>query len=169
MSKTTGIEASGVLKPILDAVAKRVAKKGAQAEALAFTSAFYRRMDADEISSRGADGWAELALAMLEFARSRKRGKANVQLTNPTLQAGTGGGAHTLLQIINDDMPFLVDSVAMALAELGVGVHTLGHPVVRMSRDRSGKLVGVGEGEPESVMYLELDRQPKASLAMTAL
>ena len=52
-----------------------------------------------------------------------------------------------MLQIVNDDMPFLVDSVTMALSELGIGVHVLGHPVVRFQRDQAGNLDGVGEGE----------------------
>lgn len=42
--------------------------------------------------------------------------------------------SHTVLQVVNDDMPFLVDSVTMALADLGIGVHVLGHPVVAISR-----------------------------------
>src|SRR5690606_24012289 len=69
------------------------------------------------------------------------------------------------LQIVNDDMPFLVDSVSMALAEMGVAVHVLGHPLVRMERDRSGKLLRVGEGKAESLMLLEIDRQPAEAMA----
>ena len=57
-------------------------------------------------------------------------------------------------------MPFLVDSVIMALAEQGIGVHVLGHPVVTFQRDKAGKLVAVGEGVSESLMHLEIDRQP---------
>ena len=158
MNKPVETGSSVDLKPILDAVAKRVGKAG-QAEAQAFAAAFYRRMDAEEFASRSAAGWAELAVDMLEFARSRKRGKANIRLFNPA------DAAHTLLQIVNDDMPFLVDSVTMALAEEGVGVHVLGHPVIRMARDKAGKLVTVGEGAPESLMHLEIDRQPQAAMA----
>ena len=61
-------------------------------------------------------------------------------------------------------MPFLVDSVTMALAEQGIGVHVLGHPVVTFRRDKAGKLVGVGEGVPESLMHLEIDRQPAEAM-----
>ena len=64
------------------------------------------------------------------------------------------------LAIVNDDMPFLVDSVSMALGEMGVGVHVLGHPLVRFTRDRAGKVTAVGEGKHESLMLLEIDRLP---------
>lgn len=161
MNKTN---AGDDLKPILDALAKRAGKAG-QAEACAFATAFCRRMDAEEIARHGADGWAERILGELEFARTRKRGKANIQLSNPTLQADALISPHTVLQIANDDMPFLVDSVTMVLAEMGVGVHLLGHPVVRLTRDKAGKLIAVGEGAPESLMYLEIDRQPQSGLA----
>jgi glutamate dehydrogenase len=146
------------LTPIFDAVAKRAGKSG-HAEACAFAAAFYRRMDAEEFASRSADAWAALALETLEFLRKRKRGKPSVRLFNPDQQS------HTVLQIVNDDMPFLVDSVTMALAEANIGVHVLGHPVIRVQRDKSGVLQAVGEGEPESVMHLEIDRQSQAEIA----
>ena len=129
MKKSVETGTSVDLKPILDALAKRVGKAGL-AQAQAFAAAFYRRMDADELASRDASGWAELAADMLEFARTRKRGKANVRLSN------RAGSTHTMVQIVNDDMPFLVDSVTMALADAGLGqrhrhgVHQERHVVV---------------------------------------
>jgi glutamate dehydrogenase len=84
---------------------------------------------------------------------------------NPTMKANGWESPHTVLQIVNDDMPFLVDTVTMSLAEQGVGVHVLGHPVLRFTRDKAGKLVKVGEGDAESVMLLEIDRQPAEAMA----
>ncbi|MBV2210313.1 MAG: NAD-glutamate dehydrogenase [Thermomonas sp.] len=150
------------LKPVLDALAKRVGKAG-QEQAIAFATAFYQRLDAEELASRSIDEWADLAADTLEFVATRKRGKANVRLTNPALE--TSSSSHTVLQIVNDDMPFLVDSVSMALADMGVGVHVLGHPIVRFTRDKSGKITAVGSGDAESVMYIEIDRQQKSELA----
>src|SRR3546814_12999749 len=46
----------------------------------------------------------------------------------------------------------------MALAEHGIGVYVLGHTVVPITRDRDGKLLEVGEGNPESLMHMEIDR-----------
>ncbi|HOV96151.1 MAG TPA: NAD-glutamate dehydrogenase [Thermomonas sp.] len=164
MNKSIETNSGEDLKPILDALAKRV-DKATQEQARAFATAFCRRMDAEEIGRHGAAGWAERIVGMLEFARTRKRGKANIQLFNPVLKADAQVSPHTVLQIANDDMPFLVDSVTMALAEQGIGVHLLGHPVARLTRDKAGKLVNVGEGTAESLMYLEIDRQPQAALA----
>ncbi|HOU65521.1 MAG TPA: NAD-glutamate dehydrogenase, partial [Thermomonas sp.] len=152
------------LDPILAALAGRVAK-ATLAEARAFATAFYQRMDAEEFAQHGAEGWAELAADMLEFVRARKRGKASIQLFNPSLKAEGWESPHTVVQVANDDMPFLVDSVTMALAEMGIGVHVLGHPVIRIRRDKAGKLLAIGEGERESLMHLEIDRQSQAAMA----
>ena len=152
------------LSPILEAVRKRV-PKSRSAEAEAFARGFYQRMTRDEFSQHPADAWAALAAGMLEFSAVRKPGKANVRLFNTTMKEHGWESPHTVLQILNDDMPFLVDSVTMALADMGIGVHVLGHPVVALTRDKAGKLTGVGEGTSESYLHVEIDRQPQDALA----
>ncbi|MFL6861249.1 MAG: NAD-glutamate dehydrogenase, partial [Sphingomicrobium sp.] len=57
-----------------------------------------------------------------------------------------------------DDMPFLVDSVAGAIAGRELAIHRLLHPVVKVERDSNGNLVAIGQGKPESIIYIELDR-----------
>src|SRR5690606_40074849 len=118
----------------------------------------------DELPLHGPDGWAALATDFLDFARIRKPGAANVRLFNPGMKQHGWESPHTVLQIVNDDMPFLVDSVTMALAEHGIGVHVLGHPVVPITRDKAGKVVEVGSGHPESLMHMEIDRQTGAAI-----
>ena len=128
------------LSPIIAAMRKRVSA----AEAEAFAKSFYQRMGEDELPQHSADSWAALAADFLEFARTRKPGTARVRLFTPGLKSHGWESPHTVLQIVNDDMPFLVDSVTMALAELGIGVHVLGHPVVTLERDKAGRVQAVG-------------------------
>ncbi|WP_140718713.1 NAD-glutamate dehydrogenase [Pseudomonas sp. Hp2] len=154
----TGTQAFS-LEPIFEALRKRY-PASRQAEALAFAADFYRRMQEDEYPHHSAEEWAALAADTLEFARARKAETASIRVFNPTRKANGWESPHTVLQIANDDMPFLVDTVSMTLAELGVGVHVLGHPVLRFTRDRAGKLTAIGEGKSESLMVLEIDRQP---------
>ncbi|HSX64844.1 MAG TPA: NAD-glutamate dehydrogenase, partial [Pseudoxanthomonas sp.] len=152
------------LEPIFAAIRKRV-PSARHAEARAFAEAFYKRMEADEYPHHSPEGWAAIACDMLDFARVRKPGTASVRVFNASQKANGWESPHTVLQVVNDDMPFLVDSVSMALAEMGVGVHVLGHPLVRISRDKSGKIIAVGEGKAESLMLLEIDRQPAGDMA----
>jgi len=65
--------------------------------------------------------------------------------------------------VVNDDMPFLVDSIAAAIAAHGVAVDRIIHPVVRAARDTDGRLNAVGgevgdSTKPESMIYLEAER-----------
>ena len=65
--------------------------------------------------------------------------------------------------IVNDDMPFLVDSVANAIAARQLTIHRLLHPVVCVDRDEDGVLRRVeplcgDKSRRESMMYIELDR-----------
>ncbi len=67
------------------------------------------------------------------------------------------------LGIVNDDMPFLVDSIAGAIAARSLGVHRILHPIVAARRDGDGRLVELVSGDAtgerrESVIYMEIDR-----------
>lgn len=163
VTDVTALEPSVSLEPIVEAMRKRL-PKARHAEAEAFAHAFYKRMSYDEYPQHSPEGWAALAVDFLDYARDRKPGTAMVRLFNPTSKTHGWESAHTVLQIANDDMPFLVDSVTMSLAEQGIGVHVLGHPVVTFRRDKAGKLLAVGEGESESLMHLEIDRQPASAM-----
>ncbi|TBR11161.1 MAG: NAD-glutamate dehydrogenase, partial [Lysobacter sp.] len=121
-------------------------------------------MSGDEFPQHPPEAWASLGTGFLEFARIRKPGDVLVRLFNPSRASHGWASSRTVLQLANDDMPFLVDSVTLALAERGIAVHVLGHPVVRITRDRGGKLSAIGEGSPESLMHLEIDRQSAAGM-----
>ena len=76
---------------------------------------------------------------------------------------GEGGRRLMRLAIVNDDMPFLVDSVASTLAARGLAVHRLLHPIVAVRRDAAGALTALfpprTEGERrESIIYIEIER-----------
>ena len=76
---------------------------------------------------------------------------------------GESGRRLMRLAIVNDDMPFLVDSVAAALAARGLAVHRLLHPIVAVRRDGEGRLIEIlppgTEGERrESIIFMEIER-----------
>ena len=71
---------------------------------------------------------------------------------------GEAGRRRMRLVTVNEDMPFLVDSVAGAIAARDLTIHRLLHPIVKITRDKQGRIEKVGEGEPESIIYIELDR-----------
>jgi glutamate dehydrogenase len=93
-------------------------------------------------------------------AQQRTPGKALIRLESVGVQVGQ---RRMRMCIVNDDMPFLVDSVAMAIAGRGLIIHRLLHPVVCVERDADGSLQAIeprcgDTGRRESIMYLEVDR-----------
>ncbi|HEY4069985.1 MAG TPA: NAD-glutamate dehydrogenase domain-containing protein [Sphingomicrobium sp.] len=93
-------------------------------------------------------------------ASKRKRGELALRIEST---GGEAGRRRMRIAIINDDMPFLVDSVANAIAARQLTIHRLLHPVVCVDRDHNGELQCVEQicsdkDRRESMMYLELDR-----------
>ncbi len=68
----------------------------------------------------------------------------------------------SILDIVNDDMPFLVDSVVGELNERGLDIRLLVHPVFTVERDPAGALTGFGgtrsgDGQRESFIHIHID------------
>ena len=97
----------------------------------------------------------EAAEFVVDVGARRKPGELALEMKSI---GGEVGKRRMRLAIVNDDMPFLVDSVAGAIAGRELGIHRLLHPVVKATRDDKGKLTAIGDGKPESIIYIELDR-----------
>jgi glutamate dehydrogenase len=147
---------------IVDQLVSRLA--GARRkEAQAFAETFLDGLSADDLNDRGSEVWVALMLDLLDFVRMRTVGKAKVRAFNPTVAEHGWDSSHTVIQIVNDDMPFLVDSVGMAIAARGVATHHLIHPVYTVSRDPGSHLLAMEGGNlGESVIHIEIDRQTEA-------
>ncbi len=96
----------------------------------------------------------EAATYLLTSAANRAPGQSLVQV-----ESATGARRHLRIAVINDDKPFLVDSVAAAIATQGVGIDRLLHPVVPVERDATGAITALGKtGRRESLIYIETPR-----------
>ena len=102
----------------------------------------------------------EAAEFLADVAAKRRPGEVEVAIEST---GGEAGHRRMRIAIVNDDMPFLVDSVANAIARRQITIHRLLHPVVCVKRDAKGTLQNVeplceDKSRRESMMYLELDR-----------
>lgn len=107
-----------------------------------------------------ADRIAQAVRFTLSAARQRQAGIPAVLLESV---GGQTGERFMRLAVVNDDMPFLVDSIAAAVSARGLVIERLVHPVVRVLRDASGTLVAIdpadnADAPRESVTYLETER-----------
>ena len=107
-----------------------------------------------------ADGLAAAAAFVLAAAQQREAGQGKVVIESIS---GTASERFMRVALINDDMPFLVDSIAAAISGHGLTIDRLLHPVIAVRRNARGKLVELPDGQPagekrESMIYLETDR-----------
>ncbi|MDO5535233.1 MAG: NAD-glutamate dehydrogenase, partial [Propionibacteriaceae bacterium] len=117
-----------------------------QVEARSFLGAYYGH----EIV--GDDGWLPLAQAPhvaathLVLGAQRSPGVDLVGITTPGLEAdGWSVGGWSVIQVVTEDRPYLVDTVEMNLTELGWNVRGIRHPILTVQRDAAGVLVAAGE------------------------
>ncbi len=156
-------------KELMDAVLAEVrehvpsAQRGVVEE---FVTQYYAGTSYEDLADRDVADIYGAALAHWNFLRTRPPGTPKLRVYNPQLEKHGWQSTHTIVEIATDDMPFLVDSVRMALNRHGLTTHLVIHPVVALRRDGDGRVVEVirngdsaGASITEAVMHLEVDRQ----------
>ncbi|MGZ8155617.1 MAG: NAD-glutamate dehydrogenase, partial [Burkholderiales bacterium] len=126
-----------------------------------FVREYFRQVDPEDLAQRLPEDLYGVALSHWSFARRRPAGTAKIRVFNPTIEEHGWQSTHTVVEIVNDDMPFLVDSVTMAVNRLGVTLHLIMHPILAIQRDARGQLVDLGSNgasQAESLMHVEVDR-----------
>jgi len=151
----------------LDAICAAALANGGE-EPAHFARRLYARVADKDLAGASADQRAGAALSLLAFARRRLPGVAKVRVFNTTSDQGFES-RHTIVQIVNDDMPFLVDSITSEFNRREINAHLLAHPVLAVRRDLDGDLQGFAveagdRARPESMMHIEIDRQPDPAL-----
>ena len=124
---------------------------------------YYRHVAPEDLAGRSEQEVRDAALSHREVARSRPPGTAVVRVTTPA-DAG-----RTVVEVVTDDMPFLVDSVSAEITRQGRSLHLVVHPQLLVRRDADGELQDVvccsedpvhPDGAlPESWVRLEVDRR----------
>jgi glutamate dehydrogenase len=128
-----------------------------------FAARYFRDVEPEDLAEREPADLYGAALSHWNFARKREPGRARVRVFNPTLEEHGWQSTHTIIEIVNDDMPFLVDSVTMEVNRHGLTMHLIIHPIMSVERGKDGTLVGLAaDGAPnarrESFIHVEVDR-----------
>ncbi|MGH6943933.1 MAG: NAD-glutamate dehydrogenase, partial [Geminicoccaceae bacterium] len=155
-----------LLERVVDRVHDRLGAPQAD-RAEAFLRHYYRAVPPSDLLERDPLDLYGAALAHFRFAEQREAGQAKVRVYNPQIEQHGWQSTHTAIEVVTDDMPFLVDSVSMALNRQGLLIHLTIHPVLAVRRDANGDLEAIldrpeGDGGAvrfESIMHLEVDRQ----------
>jgi glutamate dehydrogenase len=145
-----------------------------QAERVAaFARQLYQRVDPEDLLERDVADLYGAALAQWGFIARRQPGVAKVRVYSPRFEEHGWRSPHTIVELITDDMPFLVDSVTMELNRHGLTIHLPIHPILVVRRDAGGELVELLPAEEtskeppqvppgalrEACIHIEVDRQ----------
>ncbi len=155
------------LKHALDTVVARVSNDLPASERAflpPFVAALYHDVAAVDFALEPAGQHAHRVQGLWTFGRTRDAGAPQIRLYTPPSEGAYWRDEVTFIEIINDDMPFLVDSISTELARLGIEVRLLLHPVFRVARDETGALTKLTykaeEGTfAESWMQITIARQ----------
>ncbi|MCU7824526.1 NAD-glutamate dehydrogenase [Kitasatospora sp. DSM 101779] len=127
-------------------------------------------VDRDPVDVYGA------AASHYRLGLKRPQGTAEVRVHTPTVEENGWSCGHTVVEVVTDDMPFLVDSVTNELTRLDRGIHLVVHPQLAVRRDITGKLLEIldvdacsrsqaagtewpADAIVESWMHIEIDRE----------
>ncbi|RZU37175.1 glutamate dehydrogenase [Streptomyces sp. BK022] len=136
---------------------------------LAFLQRYYLHTAPEDLADRDPVDVFGAAVSHYRLAETRPQGTANVRVHTPTVEENGWTCSHTVVEVVTDDMPFLVDSVTNELTRQGRGIHVVIHPQVVVRRDVTGKLIEVLPTGPhgelphdahvESWIHVETDRE----------
>ncbi|MBV9555556.1 MAG: NAD-glutamate dehydrogenase, partial [Pseudolabrys sp.] len=130
-----------------------------------FAAALFARATPEDLRRYQPSELAEIAARTWQFLETRTPGTPNVRVSSPAIDAGPALKSVTVVEIVNDDMPFLVDSVMAELNDRRLEIYLVAHPVIAVQRDAAGKLTGFA-GDParlpnaprESVIHIHIER-----------
>lgn len=135
--------------------------------------AYYRHVAAEDLAGRGDVDLYGAFASHYKLAANRPQGTARVRVFTPTTaENGWSADGHSVVEVVVDDMPFLVDSLTMELSRQLRDVHVVIHPLLDVSRDIAGAVqevrpVADGDADEstdgdevvrESWMHVEIDR-----------
>ena len=156
---------------IIEAVVEKLLKKEPESQAVfcaQFARQFLNTVALDDLRDWSIDGLYGAVVNFWSLIQTRSPLQTKIRIYNPDYERDGWQITHTVIEVICDDMPFLVDSLRMVLNRMGLALHLIVHMGgIRVTRDANHDISGVlprqGEVYPgvivEAPVFLEIDRQ----------
>ncbi|MGD8809693.1 MAG: NAD-glutamate dehydrogenase, partial [Gammaproteobacteria bacterium] len=136
-----------------------------------FVSAYFAGVSDAEIESTPAEDLYGAAVSHWNLALVRERGSAKVRVYTPTYERHGWRSVHSIVDVVCETTPFVVDSLKMALYAADLNIHGVTHPTFSIRRDANGKIVDFealvpeqngtdtpDPASPELFIHFEIDR-----------
>ncbi|HZF17824.1 MAG TPA: NAD-glutamate dehydrogenase [Steroidobacteraceae bacterium] len=152
---------------LIERIVKLASRRRTQVRAplaASFIRAYYHGVAEEDLRERALENLAAAALAHLALGARRKPGVPLIRVFNPDPATDGWASRHTIVAVVTDDMPFLVDSLGIVFKQQECAVHLIVHPVIHVERNARGDLRGILDApakgaRTESWQLFEIDRE----------
>ena len=149
---------------LADAFAQKIAKTEAK-KICEFAKQHYAHIPLEELVSRRFSDTYGAVLAAWQFLQKRTADETPVSVFNPDLESDGWQSTHTVIFILHPNIPFLIDSLRIAINQREIGTHSIQHSILQVERTEDGKLSKLlpnkrsnKDSQFEAFIVLEIDR-----------
>ncbi len=135
-----------------------------------FGQILLKNMSFDDLQGRSDSDLYGAILSLWQQLQDKHSGKSIIKVFNPEIAKHGWQSSHTIIELIVDDMPFLVDSIRMAINRMNITSHLMLHAPMHISRDKHNRVSAFSDASSrkkndvsETVFFIEIDRQSRAS------
>ncbi len=150
----------------LDRILKNL-PKSAGSTLKQFIHHFYAKVPVPDLEKFEPKVAVALATSAYDFIAERPSAKPKMRIFTPHIKEDGYDSRSTVIELLNDDMPFLVDSLTAELSRLGLVIRETLHPILRVSRDKKGTLEEINADHSvhtgtkvESLIHFEVSPLP---------
>ena len=90
-----------------------------------FVLEYFNQLDSEDLAERQPADLYGAAMSHWNFAHKRDPGSVRLRVFNPSIEEHGWQSTHTIIETVNDDKPFLVDSVTMEVNRHGLTLHLI--------------------------------------------
>lgn len=157
---------SVILKNVAQLIKKKVPAESADLVAQ-FATLLYKNISSLDLSERNESDMYGATLSLWSAFNEHIDDEPVIHVFNPSVSKNGWKSSHTIIEVIVKDMPFLVDSIRIALNRLGLSPHLMLNSPLKMVRDKAKNIVEMASNSDkkikatsqETVFFIEIDRQ----------
>lgn len=124
-----------------------------------FLTQILEDFDADELPDLDTAGLNRVIAEFWAYGTRRNHGTETLRRILPVTTAAGEPTPYDVIEIVQSDSPFIVETVMGELIDQGISVRSMFHPVVTVTRDDNGERAATGASHKESMMLIFVERQ----------
>ena len=171
MNNLTNRVYKSILEKILRFAQQKVPKEQSKLFAV-FAQQYYAHTDLDALASCSVENLAAALASHWNLLYQRLPGQAKIRVYNPSLEKDGWETKYSVVQLVTEDKPFLVDSTRMEVNRQGFDIYFSVHlGNIKLRRNQQGKVVEVlpydtalADKQVEALVYLEIDKESDAEI-----